>query len=112
MVLWREDGTNLCLRRKVQFICAVSSLCCGPTAELRAVTTDSMEQSLFWKTNSRSASQEIPRLVLNFKVHYRVHKSPSLVPVLSQMHPVPTLPSYFPKIHSNVIFTSKLKSSE
>jgi len=39
-------------------------------------------------------------------VHYPVHKSPLLVPILNQTHPVHTLPRYFPNIHSNVIIPS------
>jgi hypothetical protein len=34
-----------------------------------------MMQDPSWEANSRSASKEILRLLLNTKVHYRVHKS-------------------------------------
>jgi len=70
-----------------------------------------MGQSPSREAHSHSASQEIPHLLRNPKVHYRVHKSPPLVQILNQMHPAPTFPSYFSKIRSNIIFPSTPRSS-
>jgi hypothetical protein len=47
-----------------------------------------------WQASSHSACQEISRLLWNPKVHYLVHKSQPLLPVLSQTHPAPTFPPY------------------
>jgi hypothetical protein len=76
----------------------------------RAVLTHSIEQSPFWEADRSSASQEIPRILWNRKVHYRIHKSPPPVP--SRIDPVHTPTSHFSKIHFNIILPSTPGSSK
>jgi hypothetical protein len=58
---------------------------------LKLVITDSMVQNQLQKLTVRSASQGIPRLSRNPKVHYRVHESSLPVPIPSHMNPDSTL---------------------
>jgi hypothetical protein len=54
-----------------------------------------------WEAANCAATQEIPKISRNPRVHYRDHKSPPLVPILSQINPIHSIPSYFSKINFN-----------
>jgi hypothetical protein len=63
---------------------------------------NSMQHSPSWKANRFSASQEIPQILWNPKVHYLIHKCPPNVPNLSHLDPIHSPTSYFLKIHLNI----------
>jgi hypothetical protein len=71
-----------------------------------------MEQSLSSEANSHSASQENPNILWSPKVHYRVHNSPPLPRILSQMttppHPISLRSSLILSLHLRLDLSSGL----
>ena len=74
--------------------------------------TYSMVQSPSWEANRFVASQEIPRISRNPKVHYRTHKRPPPVSILGQPNSVHIHTSHLLEIHPNIIHTSTPRSPQ
>jgi hypothetical protein len=99
----------MCLRiykseEKIRFLCAIDrsnpTLSSGDFLVHQCyLLLTPRSRVLLEKRTGSAASQEIPRILWNPKVHYRTHKCSPPVPILSQLHPVPTTPSHFLKIH-------------
>ena len=63
-------------------------------------------------TNWFAASQEIPRISRNPKVHYRTHKRPPPVSILGPPNPVHIPTSHLLEIHPNIIHPSTPRSPQ
>jgi hypothetical protein len=69
------------------------------------------ELSPSWKAANCATPQELPSILWNPKVHHRVHNSPPLVLILSQIDRVHTIPSYLSKIYFNIVHSPTSWSS-
>lgn len=56
---------------------------------------NSREHNPYSKADSRSAGQEISKILWNTHFHYRVHKRSLMVPIFSPMNPVHIVTSFF-----------------
>ena len=71
-----------------------------------------MVQSPSWEANWFAASQEIPRISRNPKVHYRTHKHPPPVSIFGQANPVHIPTSHILETHPNTIHPSTPRSPQ
>jgi len=68
--------------------------------------THSTQHSPSSEANRFSASQEIPRILWNPKVHYRIHTCPPTCPYPQPALSSPYPTSHFPKVRLNIILPS------
>ena len=71
-----------------------------------------MVQNPSCEANWFAATQEIPRISRNPKVHYRTHKPPPPVSILGQLSPVHIRTSHLLEIHPNIIHPSTPRSPQ
>jgi len=71
-----------------------------------------MVQSPSWEANWFAASQEIPRISRNLKIHYRTHKRPPPVSILGQPNQVHIPTSDLLEFRPNIIHTSTPRSPQ
>jgi hypothetical protein len=74
-------------------------------------TTTPWCRILFEKPIIAQVVKKYPAFLWNPKVHYRVHTSPPLDFILSQLNPVRPIDPYFPKVHLNVFLPPTPRSS-
>ena len=75
---------------------------------ITTILTYSTVQSPAGEANWFAASQEIPRISRNPKVHYRTHKRPPPVSILGQPYPIHIPTSHLLQIRPNIIHPAKL----
>ena len=99
-------SVEICRRRFCAFVTYIF------TYLLTYLLTYSTVQNPSWEANWFKASQEIPCISRNPKVHYRTHKRPPPILILGHPNPVHIPTSHLLEIHPNIIHPSMPRSPQ
>ena len=118
---WRfrkpDEDRNMLLIWIVVIICNCYLCCCVKTVVINTLfthtqRTETVQFRPSCKADRFAASQEIPCILRNMNVNYRINKCPPTVPILIQLDPVHTATSHLLKIHISIILPSTTESSK
>jgi len=113
MTCSRLKFTSSFYSRGNKVLVVITGCMCSSETEMRNyLLTYSMVQSPSWEANWFAASQEIPHISRNPKVHYRTHKRPPPVSILDQPSPVHIPTSHLLEIRPNIIYPSTPRSPQ
>jgi hypothetical protein len=76
------------------------------------LTDNTMQQSNSQEAYGFSSTQEMFFILWNTNFHYRVHNSPAITPILSQINKCHTRPAYLSKTYFNISLPSTARSSK
>lgn len=111
--LWCADKSFITLITKaLQRNGSQSCLINGPLQKRQCFASDTVLQKVYLQGAQLTVcpGSQIARVLWNQKVHHRLHKTQPLVPILSQISPIHTLQTHFPKIRFNIIVSSTSRS--
>jgi hypothetical protein len=124
IIVWRQDASIYCFHQTYEGVISGRCQDCSPlqcpddlpskikqeayeahhSPPSMPVTHKLMYASLLtelspsWGAINWAATQELPSISWHPKVQYRIHKSSRLVPILSHINPIHTIPSYLRSI--------------